>query len=174
MCHEPQNEQFYCFSIVSHFLLIVSFFLSTSKKMNKKIAIFIWKYILCMQTYVSVTKSQLFFCELRLGGNMNLTRFYFSFRITLHLIWIRSDGKKKWATHTKWTMIFPPFESCSIWTSKFHDKNRKKCIVVEWNVFNGASFPTCSEHIFFRTRYNEFRSPNIFRASFFLRSTNVH
>lgn len=81
------------FLIASVLLLLLSLSLPTSKKWIK-LAIFIWKYILCMQTYVSVT-NLFFFCELRRGGNMNLTRFYSVFRITLHLIWVRRDGKKK-------------------------------------------------------------------------------
>ena len=62
-------------------------------------------------------------------------------------------------------MIFPPFESAPFGPVNFMIKTRRNALL--WNEIFSMVHHSQLVLNFFRTRYNEFRSPNIFRASFF-------
>lgn len=114
-------------------------------------------------TYVSVT-NRIFFWELRgRGGNMNSTPLFC--HLSHYIIWYEFESKK-WATHTKWTMSRLLANAAPFGPVNFMKKSRaRKNRIVEMKLLSMVHhFQLVS---YFWTRFNEFRSPNKFPATFF-------
>lgn len=96
------------------------------------------------------------------GGNMNSTYFFSLIVFCITLFDMNSKVKNELLIRNEQWVFFLVRERCSIWTSKFYDKKRGIALLgrncFQWCIISPTRFGT---------RFNEFRSPNLFRTTFF-------